>query len=165
MEGKAYEWFFQMLRIMGEEKGLDFMKRVAAQKLRHTSGATLTINLLAAAEFPVAVNVYGHEIEGMKRMVAPLEWVGVQPVVATPQLIGVASHAQHPNAAKLFVDFALSKEGQELIKGFNRISAREGVVSDPPRLTAGVKFYVLETKLAESMNRYHQLFREVFGKK
>ncbi|MSP37921.1 MAG: hypothetical protein EXR70_05470 [Deltaproteobacteria bacterium] len=34
----------------------------------------------------------------------------------------LAAKAPHPNAARLFYDFLLSKEGQEMLRGFQRIS-------------------------------------------
>jgi len=165
MDMTDIKWFVGQLKIMGEEKGLEYMRKLARQNPIYNSSATLVTELLAASEFPLAVNVYAHQIEEMKRHGAAVEWVGVQPVLATPQLIGVASHAQHPNSGKLFVDFALSKEGQELIRGFNRVSAREGVISNPPRLTANIKFSVVDTRLADSMERYQKMFREIFRRK
>jgi len=162
MDVSDIKWFTGQLKIMGEEKGANYMRKLASQKPRNVVGNTLTSNLLSAGEFPVAVNVYPHQVEEMKRVGAPIEWVPVPPVLATPQMIGVSSHARHPNAGKLFVDFALSREGQELIQSFNRLSAREGIISKPPRLTAGIKFYVLDTKLADSMDRDQKLFREIF---
>jgi ABC-type Fe3+ transport system substrate-binding protein len=52
--------------------------------------------------------------------------------------IGLSAKAQHPKAGKLFIDVALSKEGQELIKSFNRIPERGDVTSD---LKEGTKLY------------------------
>jgi len=47
---------------------------------------------------------------------APLDWArGAQPLMGTPRGIGLASSAPHPNAAKLFMDYWLSKEAQQIL--------------------------------------------------
>ena len=51
--------------------------------------------------------------------------------------------APHPNAARLFYDYILSKEGQEQLRGYQRIPVRKDVEPDPPRLFRGFK-YVIE---------------------
>jgi hypothetical protein len=38
----------------------------------------------------------------------------------------------HPNAARLYVDFVLSKEGQAIMRGFHRLSARTDLMQDKP---------------------------------
>ena len=52
-----------------------------------------------------------------------MEWVTtLDPVTASLHPIGIAAKAPHPNAAKLFVDFILSKDGQQLLP-FDRAHA------------------------------------------
>ena len=56
----------------------------------------------------------------MKKRSAPIKWVPTaQPIVTGLKPIGLSAKAQHPNAGKLFIDLALSKERQELIKSFD----------------------------------------------
>lgn len=135
------EWFGGQLDIMGQAKGLEFMKKLAAQNPIYRSGHNLQTQLLVSGEFPVAVNIYGHAAETFKAKGATIEWVPVEPVVISMHALSVSSHAPHPNAARLFVDFALSKEAQMQIRGFHRISARTDVEPDPPRLFRGFKIH------------------------
>ena len=46
------------------------------------------------------------------------------------------ARASHPNAAKLFIDFTLSKEGQEKLWDFQRIPSRNDVEPKPGGLFA-----------------------------
>jgi ABC-type Fe3+ transport system substrate-binding protein len=41
--------------------------------------------------------------------------------------IGVAAKAPHSNAAKLFIDFVLSKEGQQVVLAIGRTPSRPGI--------------------------------------
>lgn len=47
---------------------------------------------------------------------APLDWARVsQPMLGTPRAIAVTSKAPHPNAARAFVDYWLSKKSMEML--------------------------------------------------
>jgi ABC-type Fe3+ transport system substrate-binding protein len=56
-----------------------------------------------------------------------VDWVAKNPVYTKFQPIEIGGRAPHPNAAKLFVDFVLSLEGQKIIASFARVPTRIGV--------------------------------------
>ena len=62
-----FEWYQGMMEIMGREKGLEYMKRLGDQELRNYSGRTLTTQLMASGEFPIAKGVYHRSIQMMKK--------------------------------------------------------------------------------------------------
>ena len=127
MDPTKPEWFAWMLKQMGEEKGLAYMRKLAAQDLRFYPGLSLLTNLLASGEFPLLLNDYLHTAEEIKRKGGPVDWVAQNPVYTKFQPIGIGAKAPHPNAAKLFVDFVLSAEGQKMIASFARVPTRLGV--------------------------------------
>src|SRR5581483_6922901 len=92
-----------LLRFWGEEKGLGFMRRLAAQNLKILSGNTLLTQLVAAGEHAAAVSLNGPRID----------WVALDPTVVDVVVLGIAANAPHANAAKLYLNFVLSKEVQE----------------------------------------------------
>jgi len=63
----------------------------------------------------------------LKKDGAKVDWVALEPVVSILEVIAVTSKTAHLNASKLFVDFMLSVEGQNLIRGFGRIPGRRGM--------------------------------------
>ncbi|MFC1815651.1 ABC transporter substrate-binding protein [Thermodesulfobacteriota bacterium] len=164
MSLKSYEWFMQMLNIMGEEKGLDFMKKLSKQKPAFRSSATTLRDMVIAGEYHMTINTYLGRVQIFKEMGAPIEWVPLNPVIGILHPIGVATHAPHPNAAKLFIDFVLSKEGMELISSFRRIVTRSDVDTDPPNLTKGIKIYPSDPRRAKDYNKYMKMFQNIFLK-
>ena len=52
---------------------------------------------------------------------APMDWLPLEPAVVSAFPIMIAAKAPPPNAARLYHDFSLSKEGQEMLKGMQRI--------------------------------------------
>jgi iron(III) transport system substrate-binding protein len=161
MESRPYEWFGTMLKAMGEEKGLAYMRELAKQtQLR--AGRTLLAQLVAAGEFKGALTAYSQTFEVLKPSGAPVDWVYLNPVFANIHPTGIAAKAPHPNAARLFIDFVLSKRGQELIRGMNRIPDRIDVTLDP-RWTEGVKPAFAPPEVLENFERYGKMFHEIFG--
>ena len=72
----------------------------------------------------------------------------------------LAAKAPHPNAARLFYDFVLSKEGQEMLRGFQRIPVRKDVEPDPPRLFRGFK---IARRRSGRLSRFRRYGETVFG--
>ena len=94
---------------------------------------------------------------------APIDWVPLEPVSTqiNPLLLGAKS--AHPNAAKLFIDFVLSKRGQEVIRGMNRIPDRIDTPPDQARLTENIKPAFAPAEVLDNFERYAKLFHEIFG--
>ena len=162
MVSKAYEWFLEIIKLQGEAKGMEFFKRLAAQKPGFRIGSSQIADLVAAGEHPLGINTYSTNIEDLKAKGAPVEWVGLDPVVATLHPIAINATAPHPNAAKLFVDFVLSREGMLLLRSFKRIPSRLDVEPMVARLTKGIKFYPSEPELAEEFDKYARTFQNIF---
>ena len=161
MSDSATLWYTGFLKYAGEEKGREFMRKLAAQKPAFRDSETVIIQLLGAGEFPLGL-VYSHQAATMKNRGAPVEWVRTaQPIVTGLKPIALSAKAQHPNAGKLFIDLALSKEGQELIKSFNRIPDRGDVTSD---LKEGTKLYPADPRWGDSYAKHVEEFREIFFK-
>ena len=162
MEGRAYEWFGTTLKAMGEEKGMAYMRELAKQTELRT-GRNLLAQLVAAGEFKGALSGYSQTFEVLKPVGAPVDWVYLNPVFANIHPTGIAAKAPHPNAARLFIDFVLSKRGQEVIRGMNRIPDRIDTPPDHARLIENIKPAFAPTEVLENFERYAKLFHEIFG--
>ena len=112
MEAGDVDWFAAMVKYMGEQKGLDYFRRLATLKPELRTGHTLMAELVASGEIPLAISTYNHNIERLAVKGAPVGWKALDPTFGRPQGIGVARQAPHPCAALPFVDFLLSREGQ-----------------------------------------------------
>src|SRR5262245_4352089 len=166
LETEEYQWFYHMLQIMGRDKGLEYMKKFAAQNLQMRKGHTLLAQLVAAGEMAIATVVYSNRIERMKGTGAPVDWVRFKgPTITAINAIAIPEKAPHPNTARLFVDLVLSKEGQNLLRGLRRIPARPDVFPDPPTLTKGLNLYPARPEgMIESYNETVARFDEIFNK-
>ncbi|MGH7926942.1 MAG: ABC transporter substrate-binding protein [Candidatus Binatia bacterium] len=162
MEGRAYEWFTATISGMGREKGLSYMRALAAQKPGLRIGRTLLAQLVAAGEFNGTLTAYTHNFETLKASGAPVEWVALPPTFANLHPVGLNAKAPHPNAGKLFIDFMLSQKGQELVRALKRIPDRVDTLPDPPNLLEGITPAFTDPEIYDDFDRYIKLFQEIF---
>jgi iron(III) transport system substrate-binding protein len=129
IEAADVAWFAAVAKTMGEAEGIAYFRRLAAARPSVRSGHTLMAELVAAGEVDMALDAHVQGVARLKDKGAPIEWRALQPAFGQPSSVGVAARAPHPNAARLFADFILSKEGQEIIKSRNRVPSSTAVAS------------------------------------
>ena len=142
VDTEAYGMLEGLKGAWGAEKAVNFFKRLAAQDPVVKRGNTERVQLAVAGEYALIL-AYNQTIQRMTSRGAPIDWLPLEPVVIQVNPVMVGSKAPYPNAARLFYDFILSKEGQEILRGMQRIPVPKDVEPDPPRLFRGFK-YVIE---------------------
>jgi iron(III) transport system substrate-binding protein len=162
MDAKSYEWFAVVARGLGEDRGMSFMRSLAKQNVQLRNGRELVAELVAAGEFKLALTAYSQNYETLKARGAPVDWVALDPVYANIHPLGLSSRAPHPAAGKLFIDFVLSKAGQELLRAQKRIPDRIDTPPNPARLIEGIRPVFGSADMYGDFNRYIKLFQEVF---
>src|SRR5215467_1392643 len=165
IEGRGYEWFTATISGMGKEKGLRFMRALAAQTPDLRIGRTLLAQLVAAGEFNGTLTAYMHNFDTLKASGAPVEWVPLAPSFANLHPVALSAKSLHPNAGKLFIDFMLSQRGQEVARLLRRIPDRIDTPPDPPTLLQGVTPAFTASEIYDDFDRYIKLFQEIFGSK
>jgi iron(III) transport system substrate-binding protein len=161
MEKYAYEWFANVLHVMGEERGRAFMKKLGEQKIAYRGGRTLNTELLAAGEFPLGIALYLHRARDMKNKGAPIDWVMLEPAVANLHPVGLSAKAPHPNAGKLFIRYLLSQPVQESLAKTGQLPARKGEYAGLKEILRGVEPYPSQPKLAERLNENMELYKKL----
>ena len=164
MDDEEYFWHAGMLKHWGEDKGRKYMEALSRQGLNFRNGHALLADLMSVGEFPVAVVVYPDQIEQMKLKGQPVDWVKTtDPILVNLAPVSVAAKSPHPNAAKLFMNYGISKEGQEILQKARRASARHDVpplVSDmDPRK---LKLVPLDPEIPTKAEHIKD-FRRAFG--
>ena len=155
------EWYAAMLDYLGREKGIGYMRALSRQKPQQRRGHHLLTRLLVAGEFPLAL-VHASEIEKEKQDGAPVDWVRtLDPVITSPSQVAISAKAPRPAAARLLVDFLLSKEGQRAIQNTGRVPARTDVGSNRDQ---ELNVHYVAPRLAPQFNQYEREFRDIFGR-
>jgi iron(III) transport system substrate-binding protein len=164
MDDEEYFWHAGMLKYWGEEKGKRYMEALSRQGLQFRNGHALLADLLSVGEFPVTVVVYPDHIEMMKAKGQPVEWVKTtDPILVNLAPVGVAAKAPQPNAAKLLLNYSISREGQEILQKARRASARHDVPPVVPDMDPRkLKLVALDPDIPTNAE-YIKDFRRVFA--
>ena len=162
LEREDSQWLMGLMGHWGEEKGKAFFQKLRTQNPKIRTGHTLLAQLIAAGEDFLSPNAHNQGIASGQRRGAPLDWVNLEPVVAVNNVSALAKNAPHPNAAMLFLDFILSKDGgQKVLREVSRIPTHPEVLPDPPRLREGFKFIIVDpVQYNDKIDYYSKLWRE-----
>jgi iron(III) transport system substrate-binding protein len=96
-----------------EAEWMKFVQGLAANKPMFVASFGPTPAPVESGEKLIAISMPKYIIT---KAPAPLDWARLeQPMFGTPRAIAVAAKAPHPNAARLFVDYWLSKKSMELL--------------------------------------------------
>jgi iron(III) transport system substrate-binding protein len=166
MDPEEYSWFAGMEGYLGEERTKKLMTGLARQNIRWQKGHNNIADLLAAGEFPFAIS-YATRTEEMRSKGAPMDWVKTtKPIVVDPHNLALAARPVHPNAAKLWIDFLLSNEGQTVLFKHKEAVFRPGVVpAGSPLDPAKLELAAVPTKIFSkaTFSHYQAKFDELFG--
>ncbi|MBI3058851.1 MAG: extracellular solute-binding protein [Deltaproteobacteria bacterium] len=162
IDDEAYGLLSGLIKAWGREKAVSYFKKLAAQDPVPMRGNTNRVQLTVAGEYSLIV-AYAPTIQRETSRGAPIDWVPLEPVAVQVNPMMLAAKAPHPNAAKLFIDFLLSKEGQKMLVGFRRIPVRPDVNPDPPRLFKGYKRIVEHPEEYKNFTETVKLYQEIFN--
>jgi iron(III) transport system substrate-binding protein len=161
IESSDQDWMYGVVNFLGEQRGMDFFRKLAALKPDMRLGHALLAELIAAGEVPVGLTVYSGNADSIKKKGGPIDWVPVEPIVGRPQAVAVAKNAPHPNAALLFADFILSPEGQRLLNELDRVPASKTQTT----LLDKYKYAMVDPiKWLDESAKWEKTWRELFGK-
>lgn len=161
LDTEAYLLLQGLISAWGKEKAVNFMKQLAAQDPVMMRGTTERITMAAAGEYPLVIT-YAHSIQRMVTKGASIDWVALEPAVVEIDPLMIGAKAPNPNAARLFLNFLLSKEGQEMLVGFERIPVRRDVEPKPARLLKGYQRIVERPDDYKHLGENVKLFEAIF---
>jgi len=164
MDSTDYDWFGTLVTVWGREKAVKYMEALARQDIQWRRGHGLLAQLVGAGEAPLGW-AYNFRIERMKKDGAPVEWIETfAPIVVTINGIGLSAKPSHPNAARLLVDFALSKRGQRMIREMRRIPARSDIEPLAPKMDQSkLNLKAVPKEVYLKLDDYAREFRKIFG--
>lgn len=164
MDSTDYDWYGTLAAVWGRETARRYMEHLARQGPAWRRGHGLLAQLIGAGEAPVGW-AYNFRIERMKKEGAPIDWAeSFNPIVTTINGIGLSAKASNPNAARLFVDFILSKKGQEMIREMRRVPARSDVKPLAPKMDQSkLRLKLVPGEVSVNIDQYAEEFRKIFG--
>ena len=131
----AYGFVGNILQTMGQTKGMEYLHKLSKQKIIPVSASSRAVlDQVIAGEYPIGLMMFDHHAVISAKAGAPCSWLPLQPAPVAFDAVGLLKGAPHPAAAKLLLDFLLSKEGQTVIAKANYLPALPSVPALAPGL-------------------------------
>jgi iron(III) transport system substrate-binding protein len=146
-----------------QERDEAYLRKLAAQKVRvyEVTGRAVA-NLVVSGEVPLSPAIFNSHMANSADQGASVGWRAIGGVYSTTNAAALALKAPHPHAAMLYIDFILSKEGQQMVQKLGYASARNDLTNreKPERI------YYLgdEPNYAANYEKWSTLGRQIFGK-
>jgi iron(III) transport system substrate-binding protein len=156
-----------VLLTMGKEKGMDYLRKLAAQKIANVpSNQRVVLDQAISGQYPLVLSIYNYHAAISAAQGAPIEWLKLDPTVMHVGLFGLVKGSPSPNAARLFVEFALSEEGQRIQADAGYIPAHPNVQARSPALKPGSGNYnvrlITPNMYAENEAEWLAIYKSLF---
>jgi iron(III) transport system substrate-binding protein len=147
----------------GKDKAVAYLKRLAEQQPVMARASITAVDSMHTGNVAMVL-ARAPVIQGYKnKLGSPIDWTIFEPVIAQIDAVMLSAHAPHPNAARLFVDFALSKEGQSALGSVQQIPVRRDIEPRSKPALRGHKWFVERPDKHVNFQETVRLFREIFG--
>jgi iron(III) transport system substrate-binding protein len=157
-----------VLQSMGQDKGMDYLKKLADQQISNVpSNQRALTDQVIAGQYPLALTTFTHHAVASAAKGAPVKWLKIEPLTGILDVTMLLKGRPHPDAGKLLIEFILSPEGQAVFQEASSIPANPAVPGQHPELkpdTGGFKAVLLTPTLIDAnfdnwVSIYHQLFK------
>jgi iron(III) transport system substrate-binding protein len=149
------------MQYLGKQKALEYFKKLAQQDLLLVNGHSNQAMLLTAGEFPIIVYSDIARTEELKRKGAPIDWIRAEPHITVLVSAAITREARHPAAARLFMNYLASDEGQKEILNIDKPPA---LPKFQPEYLRGVNFFPADWTLSDSYEEHNKIYRDIFWK-
>src|SRR3990170_4692740 len=147
----------------GDEKTLDFIKKLSAQKPLLTRAGEMAQRLILG-EVLVSATLQDSQLHESKESGAPLAFAEeVSPVISPEYHVGVLKNAPHPNVGHLFVVFMASPEVQEIWKKHTGHSSAYVPGTDAYKFVQDKKVVFMKQDQAEKVDKISRQIGKILG--
>lgn len=151
---------------------VDYIRNLVKMDLIVSRDQRLQVEWLSQGKYPIAIAAQQSTVGQFRKDGAPVKLVTPKEgthVTSSSGNMTILKNAPHPNAARLFVNWLLTKEGQTILsQATNFQSARQDVPTehlDPDSIRKeGVKYFSsIDEEFLKTFPEYVQTAREIFG--
>jgi len=163
IDGTAHGLLRGLAAAWGEGKAVAYLKRLADQQPVMARASITAVNSMHTGNVSMVI-ARAPVIQGYKnKLGSPIAWTSLEPTVAQIDAVMVSAQSPHPNAARLFVNYALSREGQDALADVQQIPVRRDMEPSSKPALRGYKWFVERPDKHVNFQETVRLFREIFG--
>ena len=151
-----YLWNLQQVK---GDKWMDFAKGLAKQKPMLVESYSTVPNAIVRGEAHLGISY----IQYTGQTKGPIGFASIEQVFADPSDAALSAKAMNPNAAKLFIEYLCSAEGQKKVAETGEFVLSPGVypaIKGADKIMANL--YMMEDPSAEMLAKLQSQFRQLF---
>jgi iron(III) transport system substrate-binding protein len=155
-----------VLAEMGEANGMAYLRAFSKQKVANVpAAARQVLDEVIAGEYAIGLQIFNHHAVISAKKGAPVDWIKMEPSTGTLSVIAINKNAPHPNAAKLFFEFATGPDYFRATSALFNESLRPDV--PPPKGSQPLDQLTLLTPTPEEVEagiqEVKEAWRDTFG--
>jgi ABC-type Fe3+ transport system substrate-binding protein len=162
IDSEAHGLLRALAAAWGKDKAVAYLKRLADQQPVMARASITAVDSLHIGNVSMVIArapvIHGYK----KKLGSPIDWTFLRPVVAQIDAVMLSARSRSPSAARLFVDFVLSKEGQSGLAGVQQIPVRRDMEPRSMPELQGHRWFVERPDRHENFRETVKLFREIF---
>ena len=154
---------------MGDKAATAYFAKLSKQGLINFKGSARTlVNRVVEGEYPLAIQIFAHHPVISAKKGAKIGVQMMQPIPSVNGTIMVPKGVKNAHAAMLFIDYYLSKAGQNVLKKaryfpvVTGINPRKELTSITPRLANLQENYVKPETLFKLRKASQKIFKKYF---
>jgi iron(III) transport system substrate-binding protein len=158
-----------LLMTRGEAATDAYLKKLVAQEIVSFNGSARTlVNRVIEGEYLIGINIFLHHPVISATEGAPAGAQAMEPVPSVAGTLVIPKGLKHPHAAMLFLDFFISKEGQEVMRDAQYFPVIDSVKPlaqlEPitPSLVNLKENYISDQQLLDYNRKAEALYKEYF---
>jgi iron(III) transport system substrate-binding protein len=156
-----------ILTHMGEAKGMEYLRKLATQNVAGVRvSARQLLDQVIAGEYSIALQIFNYHPAISAAKGAHVDWIRMQPALAALGIVSITKPAPHENAAKLFLDFLTSPEGQAIFRDADYMPVDPDVPPKDPAFRpdgdAFKAFYLTPWELDSEIAKWAKVYEAVF---
>jgi iron(III) transport system substrate-binding protein len=156
---------------MGEDKAYAYLQKLAQQDIATIPSANrVIVDRVMAGEYAMCLDAFLHHPIISARKGAPVASLPLDPVITVVSSVMLPKAPSHPHAAMLFIDYLLSKEGQQKLQAADYFPARPDVPASPdldkivPHKIGLHENFISPVKMNTELPRSRKIYTELFAK-
>jgi ABC-type Fe3+ transport system substrate-binding protein len=131
----AWGFIATVIKSMGDEQGMNYLRKLAKQDIVPLPIAIRAVlDRVIGGEYAIGLEMNNTHAAISAGQSAPVQWVPLDPVSETLQVAGITKGAPHPNAARLFIDFMVSRTGQQIFRDNDYLPMHPDINAKIPEL-------------------------------
>jgi iron(III) transport system substrate-binding protein len=156
-----------VLKDLGNDKGMAYLHELAKQNITALPFPARTVlDQVISGEYAIILQNFNSQAVVAKAKGAPVDWIPMAPATVVLTTAAVLKGGPHPNAAKLFVDFLVSSEGQTILRDADYVPADPDVLPRDPSVRPDKgnfrALYFTPEEVEGSLAQSQKLFNDLF---